>query len=113
MEEEGIDLNCDYEDLKDEDYWKARNILVTNHSNFKNIPTTFYSFLIKFSHSGNYKSRRLKNIGYIFYDNKILISDFVYEINFCFFNLKLGVIIEGKYSGFRRIHIALRLRSGH
>ena len=38
MEEEGIDLNCDYEDLKDEDYWKARNILVTNHSSFKNIP---------------------------------------------------------------------------
>ena len=38
MEEEGIDLNCDYENLKDEDYWKARNILVTNHSSFKNIP---------------------------------------------------------------------------
>ena len=38
MEEEGIDLNCDYEDLKDEDYWKARNILVTQHSSFKHIP---------------------------------------------------------------------------
>lgn len=38
MEEEGIDLNCDYEDLKDEDYWKARNILVTNHSTFSAIP---------------------------------------------------------------------------
>jgi stage IV sporulation protein FB len=37
MEEEGIDLNCDYEDLKDEDYWKARNILVANHSSFKTI----------------------------------------------------------------------------
>jgi stage IV sporulation protein FB len=37
MEEEGIDLNCDYEDLKDEDYWKARNILVAHHSSFKNI----------------------------------------------------------------------------
>jgi stage IV sporulation protein FB len=38
MEEAGIDLNCDYEHLKDEDYWKARNILVANHSTFKNIP---------------------------------------------------------------------------
>ena len=39
MEEEGINLNVDYEDLKDEEYWKARNILVTNHNAFKNIPT--------------------------------------------------------------------------
>jgi Zn-dependent protease len=38
MEEEGIDLNVDYEHLKDEDYWKARNILVTNHSAFSHIP---------------------------------------------------------------------------
>jgi Zn-dependent protease len=38
MEEEGINLNCDYEDLKDEDYWKARNVLVTQHSSFRNIP---------------------------------------------------------------------------
>ena len=38
MEEEGIDLNCDYEELKDEDYWKARNILVAHHSSFKTIP---------------------------------------------------------------------------
>ena len=38
MEEEGVNLNCDYEDLKDEDYWKARNILVTQHSSFRNIP---------------------------------------------------------------------------
>jgi stage IV sporulation protein FB len=38
IEEEGIDMNVDYEDLKDEDYWKARNILVNNHSSFKNIP---------------------------------------------------------------------------
>jgi len=36
-EESGIDLNVDYEDLKDEDYWKARNILVTNHSGFRYI----------------------------------------------------------------------------
>ena len=30
----------DYEHLKDENYWKARNILVANHSSFKMIPTT-------------------------------------------------------------------------
>lgn len=39
IEEEGIDLNCDYEHLKDEDYWKSRNILVANHSSFNMIPT--------------------------------------------------------------------------
>ncbi len=39
IEEEGIDLNCDYEHLKDENYWKARNILVANHSSFNMIPT--------------------------------------------------------------------------
>jgi Zn-dependent protease len=37
LEENGIDLNCDYEDLKDEDYWKARNILIANHSTFRNM----------------------------------------------------------------------------
>ena len=37
LEENGIDLNCDYEDLKDEDYWKARNILISNHSSFRNM----------------------------------------------------------------------------
>ena len=37
VEESGIDLNVDYEDLKDEDYWKARNILVTHHSGFRHI----------------------------------------------------------------------------
>ncbi len=39
IEDEGIDLNCDYEHLKDENYWKARNILVANHSSFNMIPT--------------------------------------------------------------------------
>ena len=39
IEEEGIDLNCDYEHLKDEDYWKARNIVISNHSTFNMIPT--------------------------------------------------------------------------
>jgi Zn-dependent protease len=37
MEAEGINLNCDYEEMKDEDYWKARNILITHHSQFRNI----------------------------------------------------------------------------
>ena len=37
IEEAAIDMNVDYEELKDEDYWKARNILVTNHSAYKNI----------------------------------------------------------------------------
>lgn len=37
LEENGIDLNCDYEDLKDEDYWKARSILISNHSSFRNM----------------------------------------------------------------------------
>ena len=38
VEESGIDLNYDYENLKDEDYWKARNILVANHASFRHIP---------------------------------------------------------------------------
>jgi Zn-dependent protease len=37
--DEGIDMNCDYEHLKDEDYWKARNIVIANHSSFNMIPT--------------------------------------------------------------------------
>jgi Zn-dependent protease len=40
IEEEGINTDIGYEDLPDKDYWRIRNILVEEHSAFKNIPTT-------------------------------------------------------------------------
>ncbi|MEP7377784.1 MAG: site-2 protease family protein [Chitinophagaceae bacterium] len=40
IEEEGINADTSYEDLPDEDYWKMRNILIEEHSSFKDIPKT-------------------------------------------------------------------------
>lgn len=37
IEEAGINADVAYEDLKDEDYWRIRNILVEGHSAFKDI----------------------------------------------------------------------------
>jgi len=38
IEQEGINADTSYEDLQDEDYWKMRNILIEEHSSFKDIP---------------------------------------------------------------------------
>jgi stage IV sporulation protein FB len=38
IEQEGINADSSYEDLPDEDYWKMRNILIEEHSSFKDIP---------------------------------------------------------------------------
>ena len=38
IEQEGINADTSYEDLPDEDYWKMRNILIEEHSSFKDIP---------------------------------------------------------------------------
>jgi len=38
IEREGINADTSYEDLPDEDYWKMRNILIEEHSSFKDIP---------------------------------------------------------------------------
>jgi stage IV sporulation protein FB len=35
IEDEGIDVDTSYENLKDEDYWKVRDILATEHPAFK------------------------------------------------------------------------------
>lgn len=40
IEKAGLDLNHSYADLPDETYWKARNILIEQHSAFQNVPTT-------------------------------------------------------------------------
>ena len=37
LEMEGVNMDCSYEDLKDEDYWKIRNILIQEHPSFKEI----------------------------------------------------------------------------
>ena len=37
IEQEGINADTSYEDLPDEDYWKMRNILIEEHSSFKEI----------------------------------------------------------------------------
>lgn len=34
----GIDMDKSYEDLPDEDYWKIRNIVIEEHSSFKDVP---------------------------------------------------------------------------
>ncbi len=39
IEEENINADIAYEDLPDADYWKIRNILVTNHPAFRDIAT--------------------------------------------------------------------------
>jgi Zn-dependent protease len=39
VEVEGFDLTTTYEDISDEDYWKIRNILIRQHSSFKDVPT--------------------------------------------------------------------------
>jgi stage IV sporulation protein FB len=38
IEAEAIDMDKSYEDLPDKDYWAIRNILVTEHPLFKNVP---------------------------------------------------------------------------
>ncbi len=40
IEAAGISLDTSYEDLPDEDYWKIRNILITHHPSFKDVPLT-------------------------------------------------------------------------
>ncbi len=37
IEAEGINTDIDYEDLPDEDYWKMRNILVTEHPSYRDV----------------------------------------------------------------------------
>ena len=45
MEDEGINADVSYEELPDEDYWKIRNILVTEHTAFKDVfPAPPYDF---------------------------------------------------------------------
>jgi stage IV sporulation protein FB len=38
IEEEGINADTSYEEMPDEDYWKMRNILIDEHSSFRDIP---------------------------------------------------------------------------
>jgi hypothetical protein len=38
IEAEGIDMDKSYEELPDKDYWAIRNILITEHPAFKDIP---------------------------------------------------------------------------
>jgi len=38
IEQEGINADTSYEEMPDEDYWKMRNILIEEHSSFKDIP---------------------------------------------------------------------------
>lgn len=40
IENEGINADVSYENLKDEDYWKIRNILIEEHPSFKEFNTT-------------------------------------------------------------------------
>jgi hypothetical protein len=37
IEEEGINVDCSYEDLSDENYWKIRKILIQEHASFKDL----------------------------------------------------------------------------
>lgn len=39
IESEGINTDVSYKDLPDADYWKIRNILIEEHSSFKDVPT--------------------------------------------------------------------------
>jgi Zn-dependent protease len=38
IEEEGINMDKSYEELPDKDYWAIRNILITEHPAFKDVP---------------------------------------------------------------------------
>ncbi|MGZ8557744.1 MAG: site-2 protease family protein [Chitinophagaceae bacterium] len=38
IEQDGINADTSYEEMPDEDYWKMRNILIEEHSAFKEIP---------------------------------------------------------------------------
>ncbi len=38
IEREGLNADTSYEEMPDEDYWKMRNILIDEHSAFRNIP---------------------------------------------------------------------------
>lgn len=45
VETSGINLDCSYEDLPDEDYWKIRNILIEEHPSFKDVqPSPPYEY---------------------------------------------------------------------
>jgi stage IV sporulation protein FB len=37
IQTEGLDLDRNYDELSDEDYWKIRNILIQEHSSFKDV----------------------------------------------------------------------------
>lgn len=37
IEMEGINLDCSYEEISDKDYWRIRNILISEHPSFKDI----------------------------------------------------------------------------
>lgn len=48
IEEDGIHLDVDYDQLPDADYWKIRNILIAEHSSFKEVkPTPPFEFDVK------------------------------------------------------------------
>jgi stage IV sporulation protein FB len=38
VEAEGVNLDIAYEDIKDKDYWTIRNVVIRNHSAFKDVP---------------------------------------------------------------------------
>ncbi|MBL7732731.1 MAG: hypothetical protein JNM88_16255 [Chitinophagaceae bacterium] len=38
IEAEGINTDCEYDDLPDEDYWKIRNIIIEEHPAFRDVP---------------------------------------------------------------------------
>jgi hypothetical protein len=45
IEDEGINVDVSYANLKDEDYWKIRNILIESHPDFRQIaPAPPYEF---------------------------------------------------------------------
>ncbi len=45
IETEGINTDCEYEQLPDEDYWKIRNILIEEHPGFKDVnPSPPYEY---------------------------------------------------------------------
>lgn len=48
IEAENINTDLEYEDLPDEDYWKIRNILIEEHSSFKDVdPAPPYEYSTK------------------------------------------------------------------
>ena len=48
IQTEGFDLDRNYDELPDEDYWKIRNILIQGHSSFKDVaPATPFEYSAK------------------------------------------------------------------